>query len=261
MIENTDNIFGSFVCASLPDSTLRRRTFAASFDDPSHFQFVQSIDGRQWTDQEADEHCSQDLIAKRKLEAERGKLWINPAAVACGLTHRDKLLPQASARDVILCEDDIAIDRRFISLWMMPEIRQRFNEVGGVVLLDYRNHVPIEVDKEPTARVGGFRLHRVKGRVLSGACYFASPNAARMMIEANSPLSFSADDWNSFRKVGAIETVHVLVPSPVRQTNYSSTIGYGSSFKGDGLLLRSARSLNKLVRRSLGKSSEKLIYE
>src|SRR5690554_4523330 len=82
-----------FVAASLPEQTERQAFFASNFNDPRYFKIVTSVDGRNWTDEDADIFCSEEVRELRKNEKHKGKFWFRTAAVACAITHRDKLLP------------------------------------------------------------------------------------------------------------------------------------------------------------------------
>ena len=90
-----------FICATLANEIDRQRSFKSNFSDETLFRFVESIDGRYWTDSDADIHVSERMRALRIRERASGKSWLNPAAIACALTHRDKLLSEAEERNVI----------------------------------------------------------------------------------------------------------------------------------------------------------------
>jgi hypothetical protein len=237
-----------FICASLPDQLERRRRFAVEFAAREQFEFVDSIDGRSWSIEEADKFVSDHLRAVRQTEREKGKTWLNEAAVACALTHRDKLLVIAEQRDVFLCEDDAVIGRDLIDAFQQPSFRNGLRQLNGPVLAHYLAHVPILTDESPVIRLGRFGVYRLtSSHIMSGACYYASPTVAGAIRKAQTPINYAADLWLNMRRDGAFADIFLLHPRPCNTAGFYSTIGYRKStlFNSNHLVLRALRKLNR----------------
>ena len=169
-----------FLCASLPGEIARQRSFSKNFSDSSVFRFVDSVDGRSWSDAEADTYVSEEMRQLRERERLKGAPWINPAAIACALTHRDMLLTVAEKSDVVLCEDDVLLCPEFIALWAEDEVKEKFSKLDSVVLLHYTSQNPITTSSPPVAEFGKFRIFKLDEiHVVSGACYYAPSQVAR----------------------------------------------------------------------------------
>ncbi len=237
-----------FLCASLPDQIERKHSFASSFNNLSLFRFVESIDGRNWTDEKANEYVSKEMKSLRETERRKGRNWINSAAVACALTHRDGLLEAAQNHELILCADDVQISSDFIIQWQKREIRSKFAAQDGVVLLHYSSRGDIVAAREPIFRFGKYGVHKLLSHhIASGACYFAPPATAKSIISFQSPVSTTADDWRSMQNAGLFSSIYLVHPSPCNIAAMASTIGYGNSYRKNTPIFRLIRKLNRLL--------------
>jgi GR25 family glycosyltransferase involved in LPS biosynthesis len=241
-----------FIAAALADQRERRASFARNFSDPSHFRILDSIDGRTWSDDVADRHVSQEVRELRQREREKGKKWFNPSAVACALSHRDVLLAEAEKRDLILCEDDVRIESKFIGNWCDDEVRKIFMGLDGVVLLHYFSRQPIRPLGAEISRFGKYRIYEVDARgIRSAACYYANPHVARSIRNYQNPVSSTADHWEKMIEAGAFRHVYVVSPPPCTIGGFSSTIGYteGDAKFGNAIWFRLARRFRRLMAR------------
>jgi len=251
-----------FICASLTDAIDRRASFSRHFPSKSQFEFVDSIDGRNWSSHYADTYCTSSFVELRARQSKQNKTWANPAAVACAMTHRDKLLKEAVHRDAILCEDDALIDQKMIQLWQQQNIRDIFRNIGDVTLLFYLSRSTIRVSKIPLARVGPYCIYRVTdGEVGSAVSYYASSVAADRIRSLQTPISATADQWQAFKARGAISNINIVFPSPVRLAAFESHIGYGGRLKGNSITVRALRVANRSLRRWRGKFGADVQFE
>lgn len=237
-----------FLCASLAGEVDRQKSFSENFNDKALFRFVDSVDGRGWSDAEADAHVSEEMRQLRERERLKGKLWINPAAIACALTHRDKLLTEAEERDVILCEDDVLLQRDFIDLWCQEEVRKQFAECDGVVLMHYISRGAITASGPPVAQFGGYQIFKLdEVPVSSGACYYAPPAVARLIRLHQTPIKKSADHWAAMKNDGIFSNIYAVHPSPCSIAGMASNIGYGGGMKSNQWWVVWARRLKRMV--------------
>lgn len=240
-----------FLCASLSDQIERKRSFSSCFSDANLFRFVDSVDGRSWSEEQADEHFSQNMKALRTREREKGLRWISPPAIACALTHRDGLLFHAQSRSLILCEDDILIAGDFIQHWRDDELRKKMNGLDGVVLLHYFSRTPIVGSGSPLFSFGKYGVYEVEsGNVVSGACYFAPQTVAHSIRLAQNPIETSADHWVEMKRRRVFSSIFVVSPSPCRVAGLASNIGYGGDLNSNALWVVWARRLKRMFLRS-----------
>ena len=223
-----DSAKGLFVCASLPDQEERRRSVASRFRDKRQLVFVESIDGRNWSINETEAYMSLEFRDLWRTMRERGRKWLSSGAVACALTHRDKMLPLAENNDIIICEDDAKFSHEFIELWRQAELRKTFNAIRGVVLLHYIAREPIKSIGDPIADLGKYKIFRIQtASVASTASYYISPNCAGELRVIQTPLIATPDSWMLFK--GKIKDFEVFVvdPPPVQIFPFDSSVGYG----------------------------------
>jgi len=240
--------FGGFVCASLATDVSRRIAFSKSFSDPALFRIVESIDGRGWSEEDADALVTPELRDLRRREVSNGKLWIGPPAIACALTHRDRLLAAAENDDVILCEDDARLSRDFIDAWQSQSVRTMFRDCGGVVLAYYRANLPILTEIQPRATFGRFGIYRLMSEhIMSAVTYYCPPAIARDIRQLQRPIATSADNWQTFQKRIGFDGVYLIHPSPVQLMPFASSIGYSTHWlaRRNDVISRMARKLRR----------------
>lgn len=239
-----------FICASLPDQVERRYSFARVFGNKALFRFVDSVDGRNWSASEANCYISTALKSRWERESLKGGVWINPAAIACALSHRDKLLAEASKRDVVLCEDDVILQHDFIDLWSRFDVRSLFSKCDGVVLLHYTSSAPITVSGAPVFNFGRYQVFKLDDvHVASAACYYVNSVVASNIRQYQTPIRNCADEWVDMKRNGVFASVYILHPSPCRMAGMASNIGYGGRWKNNSVFFILARRLRLVIRR------------
>ena len=242
----TDEISKALILvASLPDEDARRRGVRENLgrsDLP--FAIVDSIDGRRWGDEEVSGHLSEELNGLRLRVNQRGGVWLASGAIACALTHRDGLLANVIEDGRILCEDDIHFEPDFMDLLARGDALEALSAINdGVVLLNYRaqgRHLAAE--KSPVARFGRYSIHKVVGRVASGAAYFVSPDVAQKIVAYQTPLRVSADSWTTMKEAGVFSEIYLVHPLPVGTGMYPTSINYYGDRKPSGFFAYLQRS-------------------
>ncbi len=250
-----------FLCASLTDQVKRKKSFAKCFLDQSRFKFIDSIDGRNWTEEEADSFCSEEIQALRRREKQKGAHWINPAYIACTLTHRDRLLHTAQYKTVILCEDDVIISPDFIKQWSSADFKTKMDSLDGIVLLHYFSRTPITTSSAPELNTGKYQVYKIdSGEVVSGACYFASRKVAKSIVQGQTPISTGVDQWTEMRRKHYFSEIYVVHPSPCQIAGLASNIGYGNDSKSNAILMVWARRLKRIFNRNRKQFYESLSF-
>lgn len=247
-----------FICATLLDQIERQASFAGSFGEPGQFRFVRSVDGRSWSEEEADTHISTELMEVRRRERERGKNWLNPAAVACALTHRDRLLAVAEQRPAILCEDDVLLDRDFVAAFTSQGVGwSAVQGLEGIVLFHYFSRDPITAYGPPVSSFGRYKIYRLDDvHVVSGACYHAPPKTAEAIRRFQTPLRVTADHWQAMRSNGVFPAIYAVDPSPCTIAGMASNIGYGGEWRSNSVLAVWLRRIKRLLQRSRNRFHE-----
>lgn len=247
-----------FLCANLRGDSIRRDSFSKNFSDSCLFRFVESIDGRSWSDEQADSYCSEEMRSLRSHEQSKGKVWVGPAAIACALTHRDKLLAEASNYPLVACEDDITLSSDFIDLWKNKKVRERLSELDGIVLIHYMSRKRIYSSTPPVLDFGKYKIYKLdEPEIGSAACYFAPPPIARSIRIIQTPIRVTADHWGDMMRAGAFSEIYVVHPSPCSIAGMASSIGYGG-YSGNSLIARLARRLKRIISRFRGDIFERL---
>lgn len=246
-----------FLCASLASETKRQRRFANNFKDKSQFHFVNSIDGRKWSELDVDGYCSAEMMQRRKSLRLKAESWLGPAAIACALTHRDRLLSRAEENTLILCEDDIILNPDFIDLWCRDDIREQFQKFDGPVLFHYFSQGLITASSPPVASFGKYSIYRLdQVHILSSACYFVSKEVAYSIRQHQTPIRSSADAWAEMKKHGVFKEIYVVHPSPCQIAGFATTLGYEGSLRSNNFFVILARRLNRLMHRRVKKLYE-----
>jgi GR25 family glycosyltransferase involved in LPS biosynthesis len=247
---------GQFVCVSLDDQFARRASLKSCFEDERQLYFVQSIDGRNWSIEEAEEYISDEYRDLWRTMRERGRTWLNSGAIACALTHRDRALPIAVKGPCIICEDDAIISRDFIEIWRDYDVREQWGKFDGVILLHYASKVEIEARTEAIAKFGRYSLHEVTGKAPgSTACYFVNRKTAAALRKIQTPIDATPDTWAKFANQIEGFRIFVMHPPPCAVAPFESTIPYklGSSGILNSLIFRVARSFKWKIYRLRGR--------
>lgn len=214
--------------ASLPDQVERRKAIQRNVQDTVPIAFVESIDGRQWTEEEAFAHVSEYWKDRRTRLLSKGVNSMPTGAVACALTHRDRLLANAEEGGKILCEDDAMFDTRFLEHVASNEVAEVLERLSGVTLLNYRWRGDIQAEREPVAYIGKYSVHRLRSKsIVSAAAYYLPARLVGPLRAAQTPVDRAADLWTEFRDNGVFEDVFLVHPTPARVGQFISSINYG----------------------------------
>lgn len=194
---------------------------------------------------------SEELGKIRRSEIEKGRHWLNPAAIACALTHRDKLLTAAQLHQTILCEDDIVLDSKFICEWQKIEARDLFKNLNEPVLLHYFSRSPIIAREPVIAKFGKYSIYKLESKhISSAACYYIQEKIASKIIDFQTPIETSADNWQEIRKSDCFSDSYIIHPAATSIAGFSSTIGYGDNIKSNHIFSIFARKIKRHLMRS-----------
>jgi glycosyl transferase family 25 len=195
------------------------------------FEFIDCIDGRQWTDEKVKSLVSERLYSIRN----NNKGWLTNGAIAATKTHLELIFKRMIDEDInyALCmEDDVLLPANFkTSIYHIFDILET-NKVEGVVLLHYH------IAKDKTIQIKGNELlisddqpnliYRVMSlqALGSGACYIISKNTAEKIYNDQKPIKRIGDWWHDHQKEGALENLYLTHPLTVKAGVFESILGY-----------------------------------
>ncbi|WP_084615814.1 glycosyltransferase family 25 protein [Solimonas flava] len=182
---------------SLKDACERRRLISQQLDQlPLAYEFVDAVDLRGVGKDAIDS----SLIAKN--------LPLSGPEIGCALSHRAiyELMTRDNVPVAIVLEDDVTLLPGFGDLCRSAlEIDATF---GGVVILGGQEDAQGEY-RQFFCRRRKFNLGRVQvrkafmcdDRIKRTCCYMITLATARRLLQATTPISCAADEWQTLRKL------------------------------------------------------------
>ena len=218
--------------ASLEEQAKRRASVKRNVRHHAKFAFFRSIDGREWSEQEVENHLSCTMISRRRTESAQGRDWLTRGAIACAITHRSNLIDRIGDLGKVCCEDDAVIARSMLAYIGDGTLQAGLEKLDGVTLLNYRSRSDIIAEREPVMTIGKYSVHKVRPAGLgSGACYFVPSHAAKNIVSFQTPISASADHWDEMISGRAFKDLYVVHPRPASIGDFPTTMGYAYSQK------------------------------
>ena len=217
--------------ASLPEHVNRRKSVINNLKNKVKFAFINSLDGRKWTDEQTESHLSKKMIQFRRDQINKGRDWLSPGVIACAMTHR-KMISTIDVKGKFCCEDDAVIETDVIKLISDGSLQLILDELDGLTLLDYRSRRNIIAEKKPFQKIGKYSIHRVISYNLgSAACYFVPAKIAKRFVRYQTPINASPDQFDEMQKMGVFKNLYILHPKAARSSDFPTTMGYNYSQK------------------------------
>ncbi|MEO0404122.1 MAG: glycosyltransferase family 25 protein [Bacteroidota bacterium] len=195
------------------------------------YEFINCIDGREWTEEQIKE-----IVSDRLFQIRQGnKGWLTPGAIAATKTHLDLIYQRMVDENIpfaIGMEDDLVLPDNF------PGIMEHMHEwassikMSGIVLLHWhirenevvKAHSTPAIDKSPL-KGKLLQLHPLQN-IGSGACYFVSLDTAKKLVDSQKPLDRIGDWWKDHEELGVINNMYILHPRVVDASAFESTLQY-----------------------------------
>jgi len=248
-VDKVDNVVlrkAKILYASLDEQNERRRAIQSNIGNILSYAVVGCIDGRGWSDSDAETFLSTEMRETRRNEFAAGKTWLATGAIACAITHRDHMIAQCHPIGKVLCEDDALIQEDFVGHIASGEVANVLDALPGVTLLNYRARSQISADQAPIAKIGRYSIHRSTSQgIASAAAYFVPASVASKIVKEQTPLRWPVDAWLAMRDAGVFGEVFLVHPSPARVGDFASTINYG---RDGGRILQALRHTRVLRR-------------
>ena len=179
----------------------------------------------------------------------KGGDWLHNAAltsaqVGCALSHvlACTRLVESGLHAALIVEDDVILP---------TDIDEILSTVSRVIRSDevislYNRTMKLEYfSRHHAAAIGRRQLVvPLEARVMrTTAAYVIGHEAARRMSLLNSPVEYTADDWDAFHRNGVVGTFRLLHPIPVRLYPFESTLSHDR----DGISLRALKRVVGLL--------------
>jgi glycosyl transferase, family 25 len=196
---------------NLARSPDRRAHIMAQLDKTRvHYEFVNAVDGRDLN--LSDSRVVDPMFAR--IGAAR------PGDVGCALSHLEayRKILDAGLEQACVLEDDIILpaDLNALTDAIAPHMTG-----AEVILLNFHSHQPCRITKVGAVALPSGRLlsHIVDySQVAGGGGYLITGKACARMLRTMVPVKTVADDWASFCKEGAIDSLRCAVPMPIVQS-------------------------------------------
>ena len=181
------------------------------------YEIVTAVDGRELD--LGDSQIVDPVFASRNQA--------HPGIIGCALSHLDvyrKILDDGPEIACVL-EDDVLLPADLAALTdaIAPQM------VGAeVVLLNFQSYEPCRVTRSGAVQLYSSRLlAHVVSQAHSTGGYLITREACARMVKNGLPVRFVADDWASFCRDGAIDTLRCVGPMPVIQSPvFRTTLSY-----------------------------------
>jgi len=195
------------------------------------FDFIDCIDGRNWDDAYVEKITSPGLYSLYK----QNNSWLTKGAIAATKTHLDLIYNEIINENYnyALClEDDVILDKNFNSILRDIERQLIKNRFEGVLLLHYFIKEKIKINElksyeEEDTEVKIYHCPKDL-KIVSGAAYIISKNAAMDLVNNQKPISRIADWWHDHPNL----KLYFLYPITVYTGMFESTLVYKKSFSG-----------------------------
>lgn len=207
---------------NLPRSTERRRHLESELARTQlEHEFVDAVDGRLLTPELRRGRVDEDAVG-------RAPDWLRPGIVGAALSHLKaySAILRDNARCGLVLEDDVVLSSDPLPLLHAVAEAVRGNELA---LLYYRGVRPMRLtDHDAVDLVHGHRLlYPLDEGVTAGNGYVITRRACEGMLERAVPVRAGPDNWDFFRKIGALETVRCVYPRPFgARADFKSAVDY-----------------------------------
>jgi glycosyl transferase family 25 len=210
---------------NLARSPDRRRHIVAELQKTgSRYEIVEAVDGRD-LDLNDTSLVDPGVVGNNMLRSGAGVAGV----VGCALSHLRvyrKMMADGFDRALVL-EDDVSLPADLVDL--ADSIGK--NMTGAeIVLLNFHSPVACRVTREGSVALPSSRVlvRPVDIRELtSSGAYVITAEAAARMEQATLPVKAHPDDWEIFRREGALDGVRCVAPMPVANVaDFRSTIDH-----------------------------------
>ncbi len=189
------------------------------------FEFIDCIDGRQWTEEQVRAVTSDNLFQMYKESSG----WLSKGAIASTLTATQKYYPRMASGEypyALGLEDDAILPPDFKSyLGKLETMLNRVN-MDGILLLNYRLHEDLSLKNlDILAESNGTKIYRLPQnyKVGGGTAFIASAEGSRRIIEFQQPLlQIVGDWWHDFPNLN----VYIAYPQEVQTGKFATSLGH-----------------------------------
>lgn len=186
------------------------------------FEIVDAVDGSVFSDIEKESMVEKNFLDKSKYHFSNGQ-------IGCALSHLNvyQKIIDFDLDYALIVEDDIIFpDNINIILSTISQI-----ENLDVVMLSFYSHrlnEPLKLSKKSLKSHEDLTLYKpveIK-KCASTMAYIISNKSAKKIVDANSPMIATADDWGKLHHYCHFENFYCLYPNITKEQEFTSTIDY-----------------------------------
>lgn len=163
-----------------------------------------------------------------KMPVVKNKEYFSRGTIGCALSHLNayKMIIESESEAGVIFEDDIYLAPNALEI---VHNAMRHATTKSVFLLGY--YFEVHLSKHNSISVGNSAslLTPMRFGFASTGAYIIGRNAAQCILNLNQPVSYYADEWESFYKCGCIEDIRLLYPPLLDFVGFQSTITFTSS--------------------------------
>lgn len=209
---------------NLKTSPDRREHMMKQFEGKGlDFSFVDCVIGKDLTLEELNTKCDMKKINYFNREVE----WFTKGVIGCTLTNQNTYRSMIANNDqmALLLEDDILLPDNFKDI--LTDIESKAVQ-GDVILLFFLTYNTVKlklVDTKSTGRAS-FYIPLNPEQLHGGSAMVVTLEAAKKMLEYNTPVKMPPDSWRDFYEAGCINRLICIYPQPVDTADFGTTMGY-----------------------------------
>jgi glycosyl transferase family 25 len=186
-----------------------------------NFQFFDCVIGAELTEEEIAEKCNMEIINKKN----EINGWFNRGIIGCTMTNQNilKTIIADGLDYALLLEDDTLLPG---NLKEITEHAKTFLQQGDVVLLFYLGWKKLFFKECGIQTPFNFNYYLPQNPqdITGGSAFIVTREAAKKMLEKNTPIHSTPDSWNFFYENNCIDRLFCAYPICVDTADLRSTM-------------------------------------
>ena len=188
------------------------------------YEFFDCVIGADLSDEDIAAKCNVESIKSQNSKVE----WFTRGIIGCTMTNQNIYadIINRNYEYVLFLEDDTVLPPNLNDIleFTAKQIRQ-----GDVVLLFWKAWNPLKLRKPEIKTSFGFDYYQPVNykELAGGSAYIVTQRAAQKMIESNTPIHTTPDNWKYYYDNGSIERLLVAYPLVVQTADFKSTMRIG----------------------------------
>lgn len=186
------------------------------------FEIFEGIKGLDLSDKELEEKI--DMAEVRKYPN-----WLTKGILGASLSHMGVYQRIANSEESLhlVLEDDVVLSKEIVSVLKAIEENSSYFESHLVLLYAINIHNRIELSRDNSKTISGYKFHKVENSGISGGgAYIVHKKTAINFLEKNPKIKVGPDSWSYFLAEGVYDQIDCIYPFVARPGFFESGIGY-----------------------------------